>query len=117
MDDPGDYARKRDSDFCVTLNIAICDLTIKYKCYSLMIYLSSKLTERQAMGENELFYNHAQLSAIFEAKEIKRGTKLHKVIEQNGDTPEAIGGICERVARADAKLLKELSNKKEDVGL
>ena len=45
-----------------------------------MNYLSSKLTERQVVGEDEIFYNHAQLSAILEAKKIKRDTKLHKVI-------------------------------------
>ena len=42
---------------------------------------------------------------------------MHKVIEQTGDISEAIGGICERVARTDARLLKELSNKNEDAGL
>ena len=85
--------------------------------YFLMIYLASKLIEKQAVGKDELFYNHAQLSAILEAEQIKPGEKLHRVIEQTGDILEAIGGICERDAHAGARLLKELRLKNEDAGV
>ena len=42
--------------------------------------------------------------------------KLHNVIEETRDIFEAIGGICEREARAGARLLKELGIKNEDAG-
>ena len=82
-----------------------------------MIYLASKLTEPQAVSKDELFYNHAQLSAILEAKEITPGRKLHKVIEQTGDIFQAIGGICQRDAQAGAALLKEFGSDKEEAGV
>ena len=94
----------------------VSDDATNYIYYFLVIYLASKLTETQAKGKDELFYVHTQLSDIIEAEEILQGTKLHKVIEETGDILEAIGGICQRDARAGAKFLKQLGIKIEEAG-
>ena len=58
-DDPKDYDRKLWSYLYTIPNLGVSDDATNYIYYFLVIYLASKLTEPQAVVQDELFYNHA----------------------------------------------------------
>ena len=113
-DDPKNYDSKLWSYLCVMPGITVSDYASNRVYYFVIIYLASKLTEPQAVGKDELFHNHAQLSVILEAAQTKPDERLHRITEQTGDIFEAIAGICQRGTRASARFLRELSIHNDD---